>query len=90
MYLIVSKKTGVNTPVPEFINPVFVKTSPKRSFLVIENERFGLVFANTGSIKSGTGLFQWDARTFRLNLIHVWKAAKVCPTYLESGDSKES
>ncbi len=41
--------------VPEFIDPVFVKTSPKRSFLVRENERFGLFFAKTGSINSGTG-----------------------------------
>jgi hypothetical protein len=43
--------------VPEFIDPVFAKTSPKRSFLVKENERFGLVFAKTGSIISGTDLF---------------------------------
>jgi hypothetical protein len=42
--------------VPEFIDPVFTKTSPKRSFSVIQNERFGLVFAKTGSIISGTGL----------------------------------
>jgi hypothetical protein len=41
--------------VPEFIDPVFTKTSPKRSFSVIQNERFGLVFAKTGSIISGTG-----------------------------------
>jgi hypothetical protein len=34
---------------------VFVKTSPKRSYSVIENERFELVFAKTGSIISGTG-----------------------------------
>ncbi len=40
---------------PEFIDPVLAKTSPKRSFSVIENERFGLVFAETGSINSGTG-----------------------------------
>ncbi len=40
---------------PEFIDPVFAKASPKRSFSVIENERFGLVFAKTGSIISGTG-----------------------------------
>jgi hypothetical protein len=32
-----------------------VKTSPKRSYSVIENERFGLVFAKTVSIISGTG-----------------------------------
>ncbi len=41
-------------PVPEFIDPVFAKTSHKRSFSVIENERFGLVFAKTGSINSGS------------------------------------
>ncbi len=44
------------TPVPEFIDPVFTKTSPKRSFSVTQNERFGLVFAKTGSIISGTGI----------------------------------
>jgi hypothetical protein len=33
-----------------------MKTSPKRSFLVIENARFGLVLAKTGSINSGTEL----------------------------------
>jgi hypothetical protein len=42
--------------VPEFIDPVFTKTSPKRSFSVIQNERFGLVFAKTVSIISGTDL----------------------------------
>ncbi len=41
-------------PVPEFIDPVFPKTSPKRSFSVIHNERIELVFAKTGSIISGT------------------------------------
>jgi hypothetical protein len=41
---------------PEFIDPFFAKTSPKRWFFsVIEIERFGLVFAKTGSINSGTG-----------------------------------
>ncbi len=44
-------------PVPEFIDPVFAKTSPKRSFSVIEYERFRLVSANTGSINSGTVLY---------------------------------
>ncbi len=39
-------------PVPKFIDPVFAKTSPKHS---MKNERFGLVFAKTGSINSGTG-----------------------------------
>ncbi len=32
-----------------------MKTSPNRSYSVIENERFGLVFAKTVSIISGTG-----------------------------------
>jgi hypothetical protein len=41
--------------VPEFIDTVFAKTSPKRSFSVIENERFRLVSEKTGSINSGTG-----------------------------------
>jgi hypothetical protein len=41
--------------VPEFIDPVFVKTSPKHSFSVIENEHIGLAFKKTGSIISDTG-----------------------------------
>ncbi len=45
--------------VPEFKDPVFAKTSPKRSFSMSENERFGLVFAKTGSINSGTGEYHW-------------------------------
>ncbi len=39
---------------PEIIDPVLAKTSPKRSFCKTENERFGLIFAKTGSINSGT------------------------------------
>jgi hypothetical protein len=42
--------------VPEFIGPVFAKTIPKHSYPMTENERFGLVFAKTGSINSGTGV----------------------------------
>jgi hypothetical protein len=41
-------------PVPEIIDPVFAKTSRKRSFSMTENERFGLVLSNPGSINSGT------------------------------------
>jgi hypothetical protein len=33
---------------PKFIEPVVAKASPKRSFSMIENERFGLVFAKLG------------------------------------------
>jgi hypothetical protein len=41
--------------VPEFIDPVFTKTSPKRSFSLNRKRAFWLVFAKTGSIISGTG-----------------------------------
>jgi hypothetical protein len=43
------------TTVPEFIDPVFTKTSPKRSFSLNRKRAF-LVFVKTGSIISGTGL----------------------------------
>jgi hypothetical protein len=43
-----------NISVPEFIDPVFAKTNPTRSFSMIENEHLGLVFAKTGSINSAT------------------------------------
>jgi hypothetical protein len=51
-----------------------VKTSPKRSYSVIENERFGLVFAKTVSIISGTGVTGSDRTgrkgvSFSLDLI---------------------
>jgi hypothetical protein len=42
------------TSVPEFIDPVFTKTSPKRSFSLNRKRAFWLVFAKTGSIISGT------------------------------------
>ncbi len=44
----------LSTPVPEFIDPVFMKTSPKRSISMTENEHFGLVFKKAGSVISGT------------------------------------
>ncbi len=44
--------------VPEFIDPVFVKTSPTRLFCMTENERIGLVFPKTGTINSGSGVFR--------------------------------
>ncbi len=45
--------------VPEIIDPVFAKTSPKRSFSMTEYERSGLVFTKTRSINSGTGEMKW-------------------------------
>jgi hypothetical protein len=45
----------VERAVPEIIDPVFAKTSPKCSFCMTENGRFGFVFMKTGSINSGPG-----------------------------------
>jgi hypothetical protein len=53
-----SQCRSLNCPVTEFIDPAFTKTSAKRSVSVIENERFGIVFARTGSINSGTDELQ--------------------------------
>ncbi len=48
---------------PEFIDLVLAKTSPKRSFSVKENERFRLVFAKTVSTNSGTVVWrEWVVR----------------------------
>ena len=41
---------SVNLPVPEIIDTVFVKTSPKRSFSMTEYERFGLVFLENAGL----------------------------------------
>jgi hypothetical protein len=40
-------------PVPEIIDTVFAKTSPKRSFSMTEYECFGLVFTKTRVYKFG-------------------------------------
>jgi hypothetical protein len=55
--IIFMPKTGsINSgTVPEIIDPVFAKTSQNARFLLSEYERFGLVFAKTVSIISGTG-----------------------------------
>ena len=45
-----------------------MKTSPKRSYSVIENDRFGLVFAKTGSIISGTEKFRDTQRSNRVQI----------------------
>ncbi len=46
----------IRRPLPQFIDPVFVKTSPQRSFSITENDHFGLVFAKTESVNSGAVL----------------------------------
>jgi hypothetical protein len=48
--------------VPEFIDPVFTKTSPKRSFSLNRKRAFWLVFAKTGSIISGTEIGKIEAK----------------------------
>ncbi len=63
---------------PEIIDTVFAKTSPKHSFPMTENERFGLVFANTGSINSGTGLVWVRIRSY---LGFVWASFRVFRVY---------
>ncbi len=65
-------------PVPEFIDPVFAKTSPKRSFSVRENERFGLVFAKTGPIISGTGVGKETKM-----LVKIWHIPRYLLLYLK-------
>ncbi len=57
MYVFFSERVCARKPVPEIIDPVFTKTSQNARFLLSENERFGLVFVETGSINSGTGNF---------------------------------
>jgi hypothetical protein len=43
----------IKTSVPEFIDPVFAKTSSKRSFSVIENESVGACFRKNWVYKFG-------------------------------------
>ncbi len=49
--------------VPEIIDTVFAKTSPKRSFSMIEYERFGLVFTKTRVYKFGQQDFPFTLKT---------------------------
>ncbi len=42
--------TNNKNPVPEFIDPVFSKTIPKRSVSVIEKDRLALVFAKNSAL----------------------------------------
>jgi hypothetical protein len=59
-----------------------VKTSPKRSYSVIENERIGLVFAKTVSIISGTGEFR-KRQELVLEVDEVTYTSTVTGTYSE-------
>ncbi len=50
---------------PEFIDPVFAKTSPKHLFSMIGNMRVGLAFAKTRSIIRAQG----DIEVFRVKTL---------------------
>ncbi len=54
---------------PEFIDPDFAKTSLNCSFAMTEIERFGLVFAKTGSINSVTGVLYSTSASFFVKLV---------------------
>ncbi len=60
-------------PVPEFIDPVFTKTSPKRSFSLNRKRAFWLVFAKTGSIISGTAI------TDKVDLLNYGSGSCIIP-----------
>ncbi len=76
---------------PECIDLVFAKTSPERSFSITENERFGLVFAKTGSINSGISGTGSDSNVLRQKYTLLtcaiqkdwltYKCALLCLTY---------
>ncbi len=53
------KLIGRQNPVPEIIDTVFAKTSPKRSFSMTEYDRFGLVFTKTRVYKLGHWIRNW-------------------------------
>ncbi len=55
-------------PVPEFIDPVFTKTSPKRSFSLNRKRAFWLVFTKTGSIIPGIGLCTLNIFEYEISL----------------------
>jgi len=49
----IGRRGPVTKPMPKIIDPVFAKTSPKRSFSMTEYARFGLVFTKTPVYKFG-------------------------------------
>ncbi len=67
---------------PEFIDPDFAEPSPKRSFSMIVNERFGFVFAKTGSENSSSVL-----RKLHIYLFHSIARHSSCPRHLGYGQA---
>ncbi len=61
---------------PEFIDVVFAKTSPKQAVFKIKNERFGLEFAKTGPLNSGKGLRFYKGSRRLPVATHCWVAQR--------------
>ncbi len=53
------KTISLCVPCDRIYSPSFLENKPKPPVSISENERFGLVFAKTGSINSGTGKISW-------------------------------
>jgi hypothetical protein len=79
-----------NIPVPEFIDLVFAKTSPKRSYLVIESERCsylviesercGLVFVKNWVYKFGhrpVSNIPGPSQTYQIRLKHTRSVSNI-------------
>jgi hypothetical protein len=54
--------------VPEIIDPVFAKTSPKRPFCMTENERFGLVSRKRGTAGWSSDVWNSPEDEFFMNV----------------------
>ncbi len=65
-----------------------MKTSLKCSYSVIENERFGLVFAKTVSIISGTGVILDSGNGKILDNIRLWMTEFKTGVMLDCGNGK--
>jgi hypothetical protein len=64
--------------VPEIIDTVFAKTSPKRSFSMTEYKRFGLVFTKTWVYKFGHWkILTWTNVTFCVEFFLIKKILKI-------------
>ncbi len=66
-YMYIKCITVTKAAVPEIIDTVFAKTSPKRSYSMTEYERFGFVFTKTRVYKFG----HWKVKKFRNHVPQV-------------------
>jgi hypothetical protein len=70
--------------VPELIDPVFAKASPKRLFSIIGNERFELVFAKTWSKNSGTDVHKQKDVCGNASMDNFYKKGKASQRRIKS------